>query len=106
MGTNQQLKIGLAFSGGGFRAAAFSLGVLTYLDRIKIGEKSLLESVVAISTVSGGTIAGSRYAVGIKKGEDISEIYKSLYSFMARVDLVSLSLDSLISDTYWQGLMK
>jgi len=103
MEKNQSLKIGLAFSGGGFRAAAFSLGVLTYLDRIKILDKSLLESVVAISTVSGGTIAGTRYAVGIKNGEGLHKIYQSLYSFMAKVDLVSLSLDRLVSNDCWSN---
>lgn len=45
------MKIALALSGGGHRAAAFHLGVLKYL-----AEKSLLENVTDLSTTSGGSI--------------------------------------------------
>lgn len=45
------LKIGLALSGGGVRAAAFHLGVLRFL-----AEKQLMEKVCYISSVSGGTL--------------------------------------------------
>lgn len=44
-------SIGLALSGGGVRAAAFHAGVLRYL-----AEKSLLESVAHVSSVSGGSL--------------------------------------------------
>ncbi|WP_434471138.1 patatin-like phospholipase family protein [Aeromonas veronii] len=43
--------IGLALSGGGVRAAAFHAGVLRYL-----AEQKLLENVVHISSVSGGSL--------------------------------------------------
>ena len=43
--------IGLALSGGGVRAAAFHAGVLRYL-----AEQRLLEQVVHISSVSGGSL--------------------------------------------------
>lgn len=43
--------IGLALSGGGVRAAAFHAGVLRYL-----AEKNLLEKVVHVSSVSGGSL--------------------------------------------------
>lgn len=53
-------SIALCFSGGGFRAAAFSLGVLSYLNKVKIksaeGEASLLSHVNFIASASGGTI--------------------------------------------------
>lgn len=45
------MKLGLALSGGGFRATVFHLGVL---DRLAAG--NLLESVSIISTVSGGSL--------------------------------------------------
>jgi len=76
------LKIGLAFSGGGFRASSFSLGVLSFLNEVKIDNTNLLSKVYALSTVSGGTITGARYAIGIKNGENFNEIYWSLYNFM------------------------
>ncbi len=47
----KQRKIGLSLSGGGFRAAVFHIGVLTYL-----AEKKQLENITYISTVSGGSL--------------------------------------------------
>jgi NTE family protein len=44
-------KIGLALSGGGFRASVFHIGVLTFL-----AEKKQLENISYISTVSGGSL--------------------------------------------------
>jgi NTE family protein len=46
--------LGLALSGGGFRATAFHLGVLK-----RLRELGLLAQVDALSTVSGGSIAGA-----------------------------------------------
>ncbi len=45
------MKIGLALSGGGVRAAVFHFGVLA-----RLADEGLLEDVVAISTVSGGSL--------------------------------------------------
>lgn len=49
-------KIGLALSGGGYRAAAFHLGVFS-----KLNELNLLENIDVISTISGGSITGAYY---------------------------------------------
>ncbi|MDH4371628.1 MAG: patatin-like phospholipase family protein [Nitrospira sp.] len=54
----QDKRIGLALSGGGFRAAAFHLGVMRELDRLGI-----LTKLDLISCVSGGSIAGGTLAV-------------------------------------------
>jgi predicted acylesterase/phospholipase RssA len=51
------LRIGLALSGGGYRAAVFHAGVLQALERLGI-------VVTHLSTVSGGSITGAYYAVG------------------------------------------
>jgi NTE family protein len=52
------MKIGLALSGGGFRATVFHLGVLA-----RLAEENRLEDVTFISTVSGGSLcAGLIYA--------------------------------------------
>lgn len=50
--------IGLALSGGGFRAAAFHLGVLK-----RLRELGLLSRVHVLSTVSGGSIIGALWAM-------------------------------------------
>lgn len=51
-------KIGLAFSGGGYRAAAFHLGTLKKLNQL-----GLLDQVDVISTISGGSIIGAYLAL-------------------------------------------
>ncbi len=52
------MKIGLALSGGGFRATVFHLGVLA-----RMAEENRLEDVTFISTVSGGSLCtGMVYA--------------------------------------------
>jgi NTE family protein len=51
-------RIGLALSGGGFRAAAFHLGVLR-----KLAALDLLDKIDLISCVSGGSIAGAFLAL-------------------------------------------
>lgn len=52
------MRIGLALSGGGFRAAAFHLGVLKRLE-----ELGLLQRIDMLSCVSGGSITGGFYAL-------------------------------------------
>lgn len=54
----QQRRVGLALSGGGFRAAAFHLGVLRKLQSL-----GLLASIDLLSCVSGGSIAGAFVAL-------------------------------------------
>lgn len=57
----------LTFSGGGTRAAAFAYGALLELGRTKIDsgshERSLLDEVDVISTISGGSFPGAYYAL-------------------------------------------
>ena len=54
----QERRIGLALSGGGFRAAAFHLGVMRKLQSL-----GLFSSVDLLSCVSGGSIAGAFVAL-------------------------------------------
>lgn len=51
-------RVGVALSGGGFRAAAFHLGVLKRLE-----ELGVLPRIEALSCVSGGSITGALYAL-------------------------------------------
>lgn len=55
-------KLGLALSGGGFRAAFFHIGVLA-----QMADLGLLRHVEVISTVSGGSIIGAMYYLHVKK---------------------------------------
>ena len=65
---DDDVLLALSFSGGGTRAAAFSLGVLTELERSRAGSnkaKSLLDRVELISGVSGGWVTAAYF--GLKK---------------------------------------
>ncbi len=95
------MKIALAFSGGGYRASAFNLGTLTYLSEVRMDDGPLLRHVVALSTVSGGTITGARYAVGLKRGETVEEVFRALYAFFLNADLITDSIRHLSSDKDW-----
>lgn len=55
-------KLGLALSGGGFRASFFHIGVLAQMAML-----GLLRRVEVISTVSGGSIIGALYYLHLKK---------------------------------------
>lgn len=50
-------RIGLALSGGGFRAVAFHLGVLRALH-----DRGVLDHLEVLSTVSGGSLIGAMWA--------------------------------------------
>ncbi len=67
--------VGLAFSGGGTRAAAFAYGVLSEIDQTTIhsrnGTHSLLNSVGFVSGVSGGAVTAAYYA--LKKREALAD---------------------------------
>jgi hypothetical protein len=82
--------IALSLSGGGYRAAGFHLGVLDMLNRL-----DLLGDVVALSTVSGGTFTGMRYALGLKAGESFQNFFDNFKHDLLSVDVVSLALGKL-----------
>ena len=85
MEASRQPKLGLALSGGGFRAAFFHLGVLA-----RLAELGLLRRVEVISTVSGGSIVGAAYYLRLKwllqsrPGQEITdEMYCELVADVA-----------------------
>ncbi|KJU84536.1 patatin [Candidatus Magnetobacterium bavaricum] len=59
--TEEKTKIGLALSGGGFRASFFHIGMLA-----KLAECDVLRHVEAISCVSGGSIIGTHYYLELR----------------------------------------
>ena len=56
-----EVKIGLALSGGGFRASFFHIGVLA-----RLAELGILRRVEVLSMVSGGSIIGALYYLHAK----------------------------------------
>tara|TARA_R110002051_G_scaffold229648_1_gene291606 strand:- start:6089 stop:7762 length:1674 start_codon:yes stop_codon:yes gene_type:complete len=99
-------KIGLCFSGGGYRATFFALGILSYLDHIDYKGKSLLNSVKAISTVSGGTLTGVGYAKAVQSPDyDFKAFFKTFYNtFTPDNDiLLKSAIAKLEDDSVWKA---
>jgi hypothetical protein len=98
--------IALAFSGGGFRAASYGLGVLSYLNEVpyKKGEPaSLLQKVTYMSSASGGTIATSTYALHSVQGKSFNEFYKHLFENLEGTCLVEHALRLLNDNKAWES---
>jgi NTE family protein len=99
-------RIGLALSGGGFRSAAFHLGVFRYLH-----EKDMLWDIDVMTCVSGGSIAGAFLALHWKKDDALDKLEKYLSSRSIAVSSVigglldpfNSRLDKL-QDSYEQDL--
>lgn len=72
------MEIAIALSGGGYRATAYHLGVLSYLSHLKFGDGTLLDHVKTYSTVSGGSLAGIWYILGEFKGINRKESFHGL----------------------------
>jgi predicted acylesterase/phospholipase RssA len=68
-----EVGIGLSFSGGGTRAAAFSFGVLSEMDRAPVrgAAGSMLDRVNFISGVSGGSVTAAYF--GLKQRAALSD---------------------------------
>jgi len=70
--------IALSFSGGGFRAASYSLGCLSYMETVYIDGKKLTSLVHFISSASGGTITNLAYTTSQRKGQTFKEFYTDI----------------------------
>jgi len=60
--SDSKQKLGLALSGGGFRASFFHIGALAAM-----AEAGLLRKVQVLSTVSGGSILGAHYYLHLQQ---------------------------------------
>ena len=83
-------EIALALSGGGYRAAAFHLGTLDMLHRL-----GLLQSVHVLSTVSGGTLTGIKYALSVVEGSSFEDFSRDFYSFLSDTNVIKQGLAGL-----------
>jgi predicted acylesterase/phospholipase RssA len=117
--------IAIAMSGGGFRAAAYNLGVLSYLNRARykspeddLGknpkktsekkpekplEKSLLKRVSFLSSASGGTITAALYAAMNIDVENFTfdKFYNKLYKILDGQTQLEKALEILNDRKNW-----
>lgn len=98
-------NLGLCFSGGGYRATFFSLGVISYLNSIAFKDKPLLDKVRAMSSVSGGTILAVAYAKEVQSPDfNFDTFYKDFYNNFKpeNDDLLKNSIEKLVSKDVWK----
>jgi hypothetical protein len=96
--------IGLSFSGGGFRAAAFSLGALSYLYRISYKNEPLLNRVRFITSTSGGSFTNAYYAKCLHEGKntfDFETFFGELRTAMENELLLKTAFELLMSNHAW-----
>jgi len=75
----QPQHIALSFSGGGFLAASYSLGCLSYMESVYAGGIKLTALVQFISSSSVGSIINLAYTASQRKGQSFEEFYHHLY---------------------------
>jgi predicted acylesterase/phospholipase RssA len=87
-------KVGLALSGGGFRASLYHIGVFA-----RLAELDLLRHVEVISCVSGGSIVGAYYYLELREllqAKEESEITREDY----------LAIVERMADRFLSGVQK
>ena len=105
-----EVLVGLAVSGGGSRAATFTASVLEELAKIKVAEggrqRSFVEYVDTISSVSGGSLATAYYGInkpgrGVPalQGGGLSEPYMRFFREF-RADMAKNYEESLLRSWY------
>lgn len=83
--------IALTFSGGGYRAAAYHLGTLAYLQHL-----DLLEDVEVLSTVSGGTIIGAAFVLAYRnESTTFEDFFHDFYQKLANTNLVAAAIKKM-----------
>jgi Patatin-like phospholipase len=98
--------IALALSGGGFRAASYSLGTMSYLHHVKYTdatgrERNLLDNVRFISSASGGSFTNALYSSFRIRGKSFAQCYDKLMSVMQGQTLLDKVLEKMNDDTAW-----
>ena len=87
-------KVGLALSGGGFRASLYHIGVLA-----RLAEQDMLRQVECLSCVSGGSIVGAHYYLALRK-----LLESTVDDQITRDDYVNLVLQ--VAKTFLAGVQR
>ena len=90
-------RIGLALSGGGFRASLFHLGVIRRLE-----ELGIMKHIHTISAVSGGSIIAAYYVIEMEKR--LRRRREQLTGDLDGLDEIRLEIFEEIADCFFQAL--
>ena len=96
------MEIALALSGGGYRAAVYHIGVMSYLNKLQFGDStSLLDYVNIITGVSGGALTALYYACTELTGGERCQAFRDLYN-----KIVTTNVGSVASDHFSKEAVK
>jgi len=96
------VNIALSFSGGGFRAASFSLGCLSYLEQLEFDDEPFMDLVKFSSSASGGTITLLSYSVAKRKDRSFKDYFKWMVNDVLHGEnLVNMVFDIMRSSKEW-----
>lgn len=94
--------IALSFSGGGFRAAGFSLGCYAYLQAVSPGGAKLSDKVRFVSSASGGSFTSMTIVFGQRRGWTFDACYRKLFKFLEGDNLLQSVVKILETDAIWK----
>ncbi|MGB5981689.1 MAG: patatin-like phospholipase family protein [Nonlabens sp.] len=98
-------RLGLCFSGGGYRATFYGLGVLSILNKIQYRDQSMLDAVKSVSSVSGGTLLAAAYTRAVQQDDySFEKFYQKMYeTFKPENDrLMERATAKLKDDSVWE----
>ena len=93
-------RISLSLSGAGYRAAAFHLGSMAYLEKLQYQGQPLLQRVKVLSSVSGGSFVNAMYTTTVLNRGGFQHCFERLYQLMEQVDMIDAGL-SLLGERCW-----
>ncbi|GAB3640817.1 patatin-like phospholipase family protein [Spirosoma arcticum] len=94
-------NIAVAASGGGFRAAAYMLGTLSYLNHAQFDQKPLLAQVTYLASASGGSLATAFYRKALFDNQPFGGYYQTMTEFLTGTKTVQAVSKLLADDTAW-----
>jgi hypothetical protein len=96
-------KIALSFSGGGFKAASFTLGCASYFNHIHYQNEPLLNKVKFIASASGGSFTNLFLCYLLRKGKNFKEIYDRLIEKLTGTVLIDRAMKILGDNSAWKN---
>ncbi|MDB5281045.1 MAG: hypothetical protein JWO06_120, partial [Bacteroidota bacterium] len=97
-------EIAITLSGGGFRAAAFSLGCLSYLHHRQYEGVSLLNRIKFVTATSTGAMTGITFAAHNRMGIPFTKTYDHIRNTVLDGDKIFKEAAEIIKDDKeWEG---
>lgn len=94
------MQLSLCLSGGGYRASIYHLGVLTFLNDLKLNDGSvMLDHIHSLSCISGGALTGMKYILTIANGENRKMAFRNLYKDIVENNLGAQLLQKFEEDS-------